>query len=148
MAAAISTARQSIVSFLLVLLFVQMFSFMGFIQFAGLFTLSRIGANAESFMIIATSAFVFITFIQAGLVGWLSERFGERSQIIVGLCLLGGGLIQTSATPSISVPWYSKAELEAERYSDEVFVGELLDLYQELKFDLPKESNTGWLSLS
>jgi len=139
-----AVTRQPVMRFLLILLFVQMFSFMGFIQFSGLFTLARIGANGVTFMLIAVVAFLLIIFIQAGAVGWLSKRFGERWMIIIGLGLLGGGLILSSATPAVPVPWYSKTELEAELSSDQMFVGEI-DLYRVLTFELPEEAKTGWM---
>jgi MFS family permease len=97
-------------------------------------------------MIMVILAFLFIILIQAGAVGWLSERFGERWLVIAGLCLLGSGLILTSATPSVPVPWYSKTELQDELASSEYFVGEI-NLYRVLDFELPGEGGSGWLGI-
>ena len=143
----LSTAQKPLVRFLLVVFFVQMFSFLGFLQFSGLFTLSQIGMNAVSFFFIVVFAFVLIVFIQAGLVGFLSERVVEKWIIIVGLLFLGGGLILASTTPAVQVPWYSKAELEAELSSNEVIAGNI-DLYRAFKSELPEEGRGGWLGLS
>ncbi|MBV7333270.1 MFS transporter [Chloroflexi bacterium TSY] len=72
------------------------------------FTLNRLGLNSFGNAIFFATFGLVIAFVQGGLVGPLSKRFGERRLIFVGLASFAMGFLLTSFTPQQVVPWYTQ----------------------------------------
>jgi MFS family permease len=62
--------------------------------------------------------------------------------VTLGLSTLGIGLILTSVTPSVPVPWYDKAEVEAG------LVGESKAAIGDLQVELPDDQHNSWLGVA
>ena len=60
--------------------------------------------------------------------------------MILGLSTLAIGLILTSLTPSVPVPWYNKAHVEAS-----IAGSNSASSLQNIHVSLPSEANKGWL---
>lgn len=137
-AAMLQALRTPLVGLLLILMFAQQFAFGGFEQLLSLFTLNRLGMNASSNAALFVYVGVIIVAVQGYFIGKWSRRFGERLLILSGLLLLGVALTLTAVTPSVTLPWYSEANLitELSQQSTEA----------NIQIDLPAENN-GWLGL-
>jgi DHA1 family tetracycline resistance protein-like MFS transporter len=133
--------RNPLVGMLLVLMFLQQLVFGGFEQLLALFTLNRLGLNATGNAVIFVFVGVILVFVQGKYIGPWSRRFGERKLIYTGLGLLAVGLIVTAITPGQAVPWYSRAELQAELDAPE------RNPTESLAVELPDDSSTGWIGL-
>ena len=135
----VNSLRTPVIGFLLVLVALQTFSFSAVEQFFSIFTLSRLGIdgarNAALFVVIG----LILVAVQGYFVGRWSQRFGERKLILAGLLVLGTAMIGTSLTPGIPVPWYDRAEVEANlRQSEEA----------SLQLELPADGSNGWLGFA
>jgi DHA1 family tetracycline resistance protein-like MFS transporter len=133
--------------FLLALIFMQQFAFGGFEQLLALFTLSRLGMNAQSNAALFVFAGVLIVAVQGYFVGQWSKKFGDRWVILMGLSVLGVGLLLASITPKVPVWWYSQAGLEEELTLGRNMPGETPPT-NDMQIDLPDDSNAGWLGLA
>jgi MFS family permease len=142
----IAALRKPQVGFLLALMFAQQFAFGGFEQLLSLFTLNRLGLNASGNAAIFVFAGLIVVLVQGGLVGRWSRRFGDRWLILMGLVVLGAGLILSSLTPRQPVPWYSREALTEELSGNAASPGEPTPV-EDIRVDLPDDSNTGWLGL-
>ncbi|GAB4421618.1 MAG: tetracycline resistance MFS efflux pump [Anaerolineales bacterium] len=129
------------IGFLLVLMFFYQLAFGGYENMFSLFTLSRLGMDATS----TTGLFVFagllIVAVQGGFVGRWSKKFGDRWLVSLGLSTLALGLILTSVTPRVPVPWYDKAEVKAG------LVGEGSGESRNIRVELPETEDRGWLGI-
>jgi len=85
---------------------------------------------------------LFIVVIQGGFVGRWSKKYGDRWLVTLGLSTLGIGLILTSVTPRIPVPWYDKAEVEAG------LLGESNTASQNIQVELPDDQHNSWLGVA
>ena len=141
-----SPIKQPVVLFLFIILFIELFSFLGFLEFSGILALERLGLGALEVMLGFFIASLLLIIVQIGLVGPLSRRFGERSVILLGIALLGVGLIVAALTPSRPVPWYSIAHIESELALEASFLGEP-QLLQEIPLELPPEAVKGFAGL-
>jgi len=133
--------RQTI-GFLLILMFFYQIAFGGYEQMFSLFTLTRLGMDATSTAGLFVLAGLFIVVVQAGFVGRWSKKYGDRWLVILGLSTLALGLILTSVTPRVPVPWYDKAEVEAG------LVGESSARVRDINVELPTDDHNGWLGIA
>jgi MFS family permease len=85
--------------------------------------------------------------VQGGFIGPWSRKLGDRRLIYMGLGLLAVGLVLTALTPRQPVPWYSKADTEAELSASGDFRTHENPTTQDLPIELPDDSNRGWLGL-
>lgn len=126
---------------LLALMFGQQFAFGGFEQVLPLFTLSRLGLNASGNAGLFVYVGVIVVAIQGGLIGRWSRIWGERRMIYTGLALLMLGLALLALTPDQPVPWYSRAQVEAELKAVPATTS------ADAQIVLPDERRAGWLGL-
>jgi MFS family permease len=118
--------RNPMVLFVLALFFLVQFTYIGFIEYFGLFALERLGMNAFSTGVIWLLGALIAILIDGVIVGNLSRRFNERWLILVGLGMLCAGVIILATTPNVPVVWYSRAEILAELVLEESILGEML----------------------
>jgi DHA1 family tetracycline resistance protein-like MFS transporter len=126
------------ISFFLLLMFFYQFAFGGYEYLLALFTLDRLGMNASANSGLFVYAGIIIVAVQGYFVGRWSRRFGDRWLVIFGLSTLSIGLILTAIVPRQAVPWYSRAELQAEISAESA---------EEIRVSLPDDDDTGWLGL-
>ncbi len=136
------TLSRETIGFLLILMFFYQMAFGGYENMFSLFTLTRLGMDATSTAGLFVFAGLFIVIIQGGFVGRWSKKYGDRWLVTLGLSTLGIGLILTSVTPSIPVPWYDKAEVEAG------LVGDSSTARTGIQIELPDDHHNGWLGLT
>jgi len=129
-----------IVGLLLVIMFFYQIAFGGYEQLFSLFTLTRLGMDARDTSGLFVLAGLFIVVVQGGFVGRWSKKYGDRWLVLLGLSMLSIGLILTSLTPRVPVPWYDKASVEAS-----IAGGGSDSSLQNIHVDLPTEANKGWL---
>jgi len=130
--------RQTI-GFLLILMFFYQIAFGGYEQLFSLFTLTRLGMDARDTSGLFVLAGLFIVVIQGGFVGRWSKKYGDRWLVLLGLSTLAVGLILTSLTPRVPVPWYNQARVESS-----IAGGSSLSGLQNIQVDLPSEGSRGW----
>ncbi len=135
--------RQTI-GFLLLVMFFYQLAFGGYEQLFSLFTLSRLGMDATDTAGLFALAGVLIVIIQAGLIGRWSRRKGDRWLVILGVSALGIGLIGTSLTPRIPVPWYDRAHV-LQSLSGQ---GPVQVSNQTIKVALPDQADRGWTGIA
>src|SRR6266496_6449886 len=99
------------VGFLLLIMFFYQVAFGGYEQLFSLFTLNRLGMDATDTSGLFALAGIFIVIVQGGLIGRWSRKKGDRWLVILGVSALAIGLIGTSLTPRIPVPWYSESKV-------------------------------------
>lgn len=135
--------RRPAVGFLLVIMFFYQIAFGGYEQLFSLFTLARLGMSATDTAGLFALAGVFIIIVQGGLIGRWSKMKGDRWLVILGVSTLAIGLIGTASTPRIPVPWYDQAKVV------EGLAGQSdLNLsMQNIKVNLPDETNKGWFGI-
>jgi DHA1 family tetracycline resistance protein-like MFS transporter len=131
--------RQTI-GFLLILMFFYQIAFGGYEQLFSLFTLKRLGMDARDTSGLFVLAGLFIVVVQGGLVGRWSKKYGDRWLVLLGLSTLAIGLILTSVTPSVPVPWYNKARVEAS-----ISGSNNVSSFQNIHVTLPDDTHNGWL---
>jgi DHA1 family tetracycline resistance protein-like MFS transporter len=128
------------VGYLLILMFFYQIAFGGYEQLFSLFTLNRLGMDARDTSGLFALAGVFIVVIQGGLIGRWSRKKGDRWLVLLGLGALALGLLGTSLTPAIPVPWYDRARVMAS------LAGDLTKQVsgQVIHIQLPNEAARGW----
>ena len=131
--------RQTI-GFLLILMFFYQIAFGGYEQLFSLFTLNRLGMDARDTSGLFVLAGLFIVVVQGGFVGRWSKKYGDRWLVLLGLSTLAIGLILTSLTPSVPVPWYNKASVEAS-----IAGSNSASSLQNIHVALPSDNHNGWL---
>lgn len=134
------------VGILFMLIFTQQFAFGGFENIIPLFTVSRLGLNASGNALVFVFVGIIIVAIQGGLIGKWSRKWGERRLIYAGLVLMTLGLGLTAATPPQPVPWYSRAELQAELH-EPTKGGEAALSRINAQISLPDDTHTGWAGI-
>lgn len=135
------------VGLLLVLMFAQQIAFGGFEQLISLFTLNRLGLNASGNAVIFVFVGIIVVAVQGGFIGPWSRKLGDRRLIYMGLGLLAVGLVLMAFTPSQPVPWYSRAETQAELTASGNFRTHENPTTNNFPITLPDDSNRGWLGL-
>jgi len=142
--AKVAPLRKPNLLFLFVIFFLVQFSYIGFIEYFGLFALNHLGMN-----LLTTAGIWFLgglgMIIKGGfIVGRLNRRYNDRWLVLVGLGLLGTGLILVSMTPRVPVLWYSRTEIIEELTLDVSIHGDY-EISPEMLVDLPSEDAAGWL---
>jgi DHA1 family tetracycline resistance protein-like MFS transporter len=132
--------------FLLALMFAQQLAFGGYEQLFGLFALNRLGMDAAGTSGLFVVIGLFIVVVQAGLIGRLSRRKGDRWLVMVGLLAMAFGLFMTSLTPQRPVPWYDRSSVSAG------LSGAAGSMWSEkprslIHVELPEEDRKGWSGL-
>ena len=139
-AAMLGALRRPTIGFLLLIMFFYQVAFGGYEQLFSLFTLTRLGMDATDTAGLFTLAGIFIVIVQAGLIGRWSRKKGDRWLVILGVSTLAIGLIGTSLTPRIPVPWYSHSEVLQSLAGK----GDVQVSTQNIKVSLPDEARKGW----
>src|SRR6185369_12441654 len=134
--------RRPAVGFLLVIMFFYQVAFGGYEQLFALFTLSRLGMSATDTAGLFALAGVFIIIVQGGLIGRWSRQKGERWLVILGVSTLAIGLIGTSLTPRIPVPWYNR-----EKVLQSLAGKNNATAIQDIKVTPPPEAGKSWLGI-
>jgi len=131
------------VGFLLLIMFFYQIAFGGYEQLFSLFTLNRLGTTITETSVLFALAGGFIIVVQAGLIGRWSKQKGDRWLVIMGVSTLAIGLIGTSLTPRIPLPWYSQAKVV------ESLAGrsDLKLSQQDIQVSLPNEADRGWFGI-
>ncbi len=124
------------IGILLILMFAQQLAFGGYEQMFSLFALNRLGMGARDTSGLFALAGLFIIVVQGGLIGPWSKKYGDRWLVMLGLYALAIGLILTSTTPQIPVPWYDQAKIKSEMQGNAST--------QLINVELPSESNKAW----
>ncbi len=131
------------IGFLLLVMFFYQIAFGGYEQLFSLFTLTRLGMNATDTAGLFALAGIFIVIVQGGLIGRWSRQRGDRWLVILGVSALAIGLIGTSLTPRIPVPWYSQTKvMDSLAGQSAIHVS-----IQTIKVDLPPDAARGWLGI-
>jgi DHA1 family tetracycline resistance protein-like MFS transporter len=131
------------IGFLLLIMFFYQVAFGGYEQLFSLFTLTRLGMDATDTAGLFAIAGIFIVIVQGGLIGRWSRQRGDRWLVILGVSTLAIGLIGTSLTPRIPVPWYNQSKvLESLAGQSSISVST-----QTIKVSLPPEASKGWLGI-
>lgn len=142
-AAMFEALRRPTVGFLLLIMFFYQVAFGGYEQLFSLFTLTRLGMDATDTSGLFALAGIFIVIVQGGLIGRWSRKKGDRWLVILGVSALAIGLIGTSLTPRIPVPWYRESKvMESLTGNSQVHVSA-----QNIKVTLPDEANKGWFGI-
>ena len=131
--------NRPVIGFLLLVMFFYQIAFGGYEQLFSLFTLTRLGMDATSTAGLFALAGIFIVIVQGVLIGRWSRQKGDRWLVILGVSTLAIGLIGTSLTPRIPVPWYNQSKvLESLAGQSSVQVST-----QTIKVALPDEAVKG-----
>ena len=132
------------IGFLLLVMFFYQIAFGGYEQLFSLFTLSRLGMDATDTAGLFALAGIFIVIIQGVLIGRWSRQKGDRWLVILGVSALSIGLIGTSLTPAIPVPWYTRSRvLQSLAGQTQLQVST-----ETIKVGLPDEASRGWLGIA
>jgi MFS family permease len=124
-------------------MFAQQLAFGGYEQLFSLFALNRLGMDATSISGLFVLAGIFIVVVQAGLIGRWSRQKGDRWLVMLGLSALAIGLVLTSLTPQIPVPWYDRARVSASL--EGTGGGSLAEARpSSIRVNLPDENRKGW----
>ena len=134
--------RQTI-GFLLLIMFFYQVAFGGYEQLFSLFTLTRLGMDATDTAGLFALAGIFIVVIQGVLIGRWSRQKGDRWLVILGVSALAIGLIGTSLTPQVPVPWYDRAHVLQSLAGQ----GPMQVSVQTIKVTLPDQSSRGWFGI-
>ncbi len=135
--------RRPTVGYLLLVMFFYQFAFGGYEQLFSLFTLTRLGMDATDTAGLFALAGVFIVVVQGVLIGRWSRQKGDRWLVILGVSTLAIGLIGTSLTPRVPVPWFDQARVL------ESLAGQssLRLSTQSIAVTLPEQKDRGWLGI-
>lgn len=131
--------NRPVIGTLLVLMFAQQLAFGGYEQMFSLFALNRLGMGARDTSGLFVLAGLFIVAVQGGFIGRWSKKYGDRWLVMLGLSALALGLLLTSATPQVPVPWYDQAKITTEmqgRASTQI-----------INVSLPPETGKGWAGI-
>jgi DHA1 family tetracycline resistance protein-like MFS transporter len=132
--------RRPTVGYLLLVMFFYQIAFGGYEQLFSLFTLTRLGMDATDTSGLFALAGIFIVVVQGVLIGRWSRQRGDRWLVILGVSTLAVGLIGTSLTPRVPVPWYNQSKvLESLAGQSSVRVST-----QTIRVTLPDEAARGW----
>ena len=134
--------RRPQIGFLLAIMFFYQVAFGGYEQLFALFTLSRLGMSATDTAGLFALAGVFIIIVQGGLIGRWSRQKGERWLVILGVSTLAIGLIGTSLTPRIPVPWYNR-----EKVLQSLAGQNNVTAIQDIKVTPPPEAGKSWFGI-
>lgn len=128
-----------VIGFLLLVMFCYQIAFGGYEQLFSLFTLTRLGMDATDTAGLFALAGIFIVVVQGVLIGRWSRQKGDRWLVILGVSTLAIGLIGTSLTPRIPVPWYNQSKvLESLAGQSAIQVST-----QTIKVSLPEQASRG-----
>ncbi|MEL6270368.1 MAG: MFS transporter, partial [Chloroflexota bacterium] len=103
--------RNPVLGVLFLLVFLQQNVFGAFQSMFAPFTLTRLGLNSLGNTVFFVFFGVILAVVQGGLIGPLTQRFGERRLVYTGLGLISAGLILMSFAPTLPVPWYERTAL-------------------------------------
>lgn len=131
------------IGFLLLIMFFYQVAFGGYEQLFSLFTLSRLGMDATDTAGLFALAGVFIVVVQGVLIGRWSRQKGDRWLVILGVSSLAIGLIGTSLTPQVPVPWYDRTRVLASLAGQ----GPMQVSIQTIQVALPSQAARGWLGI-
>ncbi len=132
--------RRPTVGYLLLVMFFYQIAFGGYEQLFSLFTLTRLGMDATDTSGLFALAGIFIVIVQGALIGRWSRQRGDRWLVILGVSTLAVGLIGTSLTPRIPVPWYHQSKvLESLAGQSSLRIST-----QNIRVTLPDEAARGW----
>ena len=132
-----------VIGFLLLVMFFYQIAFGGYEQLFSLFTLTRLGMDATGTAGLFALAGIFIVIVQGVLIGRWSRQKGDRWLVILGVSTLAIGLIGTSLTPRVPVPWYNQSKvLESLAGQSSIQVST-----QTIKVALPDEAAKGWFGI-
>lgn len=135
--------NRPVIGFLLLVMFFYQIAFGGYEQLFSLFTLTRLGMDATSTAGLFALAGIFIVIVQGVLIGRWSRQKGDRWLVILGVSALAIGLIGTSLTPRVPVPWYNQSKvLESLAGQSSIRVST-----QTIKVSLPDEASNGWFGI-
>jgi MFS family permease len=132
-----------VVGYLLLVMFFYQIAFGGYEQLFSLFTLTRLGMDATDTAGLFALAGIFIVIVQGVLIGRWSRQKGDRWLVILGVSTLAVGLIGTSLTPRVPVPWYSQSRVLKSLAGQ----GPIQVSAQNIKVSLPGEAGRGWFGL-
>ena len=135
--------NRPVIGFLLLVMFFYQIAFGGYEQLFSLFTLTRLGMDATSTAGLFALAGIFIVIVQGVLIGRWSRQKGDRWLVILGVSTLAIGLIGTSLTPRVPVPWYNQSKV-LESLAGQ---GSIQVSTQTIKVALPDEVAKGWLGI-
>ena len=138
-AAMFQSLNRPTIGILLILMFAQQLAFGGYEQMFSLFALNRLGMGARDTSGLFVLAGLFIVAIQGGFIGRWSKKYGDRWLVMLGLSTLAAGLILTSSTPQIPVPWYNQARITTEMQGSAS--------RQIINVTLPSEASKGWVGI-
>lgn len=136
--------RRQTIGFLLLIMFFYQVAFGGYEQLFSLFALTRLGMDARDTAGLFALAGIFIVVVQGVLIGRWSRQKGDRWLVILGVSALALGLIGTSLTPQIPVPWYNR-EIVLESLAGQ---GPVQVSIQTIKVALPSQAARGWLGIA
>lgn len=143
LAAMAQALRRPTVGYLLLVMFFYQIAFGGYEQLFSLFTLTRLGMDATDTSGLFALAGIFIVIVQGVLIGRWSRQRGDRWLVILGVSTLAIGLIGTSLTPRVPVPWFNQARvLQSLAGQSSVRVST-----QTIRVTLPDEAARGWLGI-
>ncbi len=131
------------IGFLLLIMFFYQVAFGGYEQLFSLFTLTRLGMDATDTAGLFALAGLFIVLIQGVLIGRWSRQKGDRWLVILGVSALAIGLLGTSLTPQVPVPWYDKAHVLQSLAGQ----GPVQVSIQSIKVTLPDQAARGWFGI-
>jgi DHA1 family tetracycline resistance protein-like MFS transporter len=131
------------IGFLLLVMFFYQIAFGGYEQLFSLFTLTRLGMNATDTAGLFALAGIFIVVIQGVLIGRWSRQNGDRWLVILGVSALAIGLLGTSLTPQVPVPWYDRAKVLQSLAGQ----GPVRVSIQTIKVTLPDQATRGWFGI-
>ncbi len=134
--------RQTI-GFLLLIMFFYQVAFGGYEQLFSLFTLTRLGMDATDTAGLFALAGVFIVIVQGVLIGRWSRQKGDRWLVILGVSALAIGLVGTSLTPQVPVPWYDRLHVLHSLAGQ----GSAQVPLQMIKVSLPDQAARGWFGI-
>jgi DHA1 family tetracycline resistance protein-like MFS transporter len=132
------------IGFLLLVMFFYQIAFGGYEQLFSLFTLTRLGMNATDTAGLFALAGIFIVIIQGVLIGRWSRQKGDRWLVILGVSALAIGLIGTSLTPQIPVPWYNRENVLQSLAGQ----GPVQVSVNTIRVTLPDQAARGWLGIA
>ena len=136
-----SMLRSPRINLLLLLMFAQQLIFFGFESLLGLFVLSRLGMLGQGNALIFIVVGAVLVFVQIGLIGRWSRKYGERRLAQAALGLLAGGLVLFAATPQQPHPFYVRQIVENELRNQALSSTEAV--IGDIRVELPPNGNNG-----
>jgi DHA1 family tetracycline resistance protein-like MFS transporter len=112
--AMVQALRRPVVGVLLIVIGTQQMLFSLVETFFATLTLARVGLGGAGTALIFVLVGILSLVMQAGLMGPLSRRFGERTLVLAGLLALALGIGLLGVTPTQVLPAYTQAAVVAE----------------------------------